>query len=71
MVMASQVGNWVLQAALSAAGAKRLTDRELLTQFSESDQTAFATIVKRHTGMVNGVVLCRSGNQTAYDHTVE
>ncbi len=55
--MASQPGNTKLRAALSAAGVKRLTDRELLAQFCEGDQSAFAAIVKRHTGMVLGV--CR------------
>jgi hypothetical protein len=55
--MASHLGDTVLRAALSAAGANRLTDRELLAQFSEGDQSAFAAIVKRHTGLVLGV--CR------------
>jgi len=52
MIMSSHVGNGVLRAALSVAGAIRLTDRELLGQFNEGDQKAFAAIVKRHTGMV-------------------
>ncbi len=55
--MSSHVGNGVLRAALSVTGGKRLTDRELLVQFSEGEQAAFATIVKRHTGLVFGV--CR------------
>jgi RNA polymerase sigma factor (sigma-70 family) len=55
MVMASQVGHGILRAALSAAAAQRLTDRELLAEFVKGDQTAFAAIVKRHTGLVIGV----------------
>jgi RNA polymerase sigma factor (sigma-70 family) len=57
MAMASRLGNTVLRAALSAAGAKQLTDRELLAQFREGDKAAFEAIVKRHTGFVLGV--CR------------
>ena len=63
--MASPLGNPVLRAALSAAGAKRLTDRELLTQFAEGDQAAFEAIVKRHTGLVLGV--CRRVLPTVQD----
>ncbi len=53
--MARQPGEGALRAVLSGAGAMRLTDRELLAQFSEGNQAAFAAIVKRHTGLVLGV----------------
>jgi hypothetical protein len=65
MVMANRLGSTVLRAALSAAGAKRLTDRELLTQFNEGDQAAFAAIVKRHTDLVLGV--CQRVLPTVHD----
>jgi RNA polymerase sigma factor (sigma-70 family) len=55
--MANQVGHGILRVALSAADELRLTDRELLARFVAGDQTAFATVVKRHTGLVIGV--CR------------
>jgi RNA polymerase sigma factor (sigma-70 family) len=55
IVMANQVNDGILRAALSATDAMRLTDRELLAQFVAGDQTAFASIVKRHTGLVFGV----------------
>jgi RNA polymerase sigma factor (sigma-70 family) len=55
--MAARLGNAGLRATLSAASAKRLTDRELLAQFCAGDQSAFAAVVKRHTAMVFGV--CR------------
>jgi internalin A len=57
MVMVNQLGKTGLRAALSSVDSKRQTDRELLVQFSEGDQSAFATIVKRHAAMVFGV--CR------------
>ena len=63
--MASQVGNGILRAVLSAADAMGLTDRELLAQFNEGNQAAFAAIVKRHTGMVLGV--CRRVVPTVQD----
>ncbi len=63
--MASQVSNGALRAALSAAAAPRLTDRELLAQFSAGNQAAFAAIVKRHTGLVLGV--CRRVLPTVQD----
>jgi RNA polymerase sigma factor (sigma-70 family) len=63
--MASQFGNGVLRAALSAAASPCLTDRELLAQFSAGDQAAFAAIVKRHTGLVLGV--CRRVLPTVQD----
>lgn len=56
--MARQPGNTELRAVLSAEGAKRLMDRELLAQFCEGDQGVFAVIVKRHTAMVLGVCRC-------------
>jgi RNA polymerase sigma factor (sigma-70 family) len=63
--MASRMSNGILRAALSVAGAKQLTDRELLTQFNQGDQIAFASIVKRHTGMVFSV--CRRVLPTVQD----
>src|SRR5580692_4471330 len=63
--MASQLGNGILRAVLSAADAMGLTDRELLAQFNEGNQAAFAAIVKRHTGLVLGV--CRRVLPTVQD----
>ena len=65
MVMANQLGNGILRAALSTIVSPRLTDRELLAQFVAGDQTAFAAIVKRHTGLVLGV--CRRVLPTLQD----
>jgi hypothetical protein len=45
--MARPPGERVLLTALSSAGATGLTDRELLAQFNEGDQSAFAAVVKR------------------------
>jgi RNA polymerase sigma factor (sigma-70 family) len=63
--MARPPSEGILLAVLSAAGAKQLTDSELLAQFVEGDQTAFAAIVKRHTGLVLGV--CRRVLPTVQD----
>ncbi len=63
--MARQSSEGALLAVLSAAEAMRLTDRELLAQFGEGDQTAFAAIVKRHSGLVLGV--CRRMLPTVQD----
>src|SRR5271168_536942 len=63
--MARQSGAGALLAAFSAAETKRLTDRELLAQFIEGDETAFAAIVKRHTGIVLGA--CRRVLPTLQD----
>lgn len=63
--MARQPSEGALLAVLSAAETMRLTDRELLARFSQGDQTAFAAIVKRHTGLVLGV--CRRMLPTLQD----
>jgi len=55
--MSSQTNHSILRAVFSATAAMRLTDRELLAQFCNGDETAFARVVKRHTGLVLGV--CR------------
>jgi len=66
--MALQMGDKVLRAALSAAVAGRLTDHELMARFIEGDESAFAAIVNRYTGMVLGVCLrVLSNTQDAED----
>src|SRR5580704_1206797 len=63
--MARQPSEGALLAALSHAVAMRLTDGELLAQFSDGNETAFAAIVKRHSGLVLGV--CRRLLPTVQD----
>ncbi len=65
MLMARQPSEGALLAVLSAADTMRLTDRELLAQFTVGDQSAFAAVVKRHNVMVLGV--CRRMLPTMQD----
>ncbi|HEV3438678.1 MAG TPA: sigma-70 family RNA polymerase sigma factor, partial [Gemmata sp.] len=63
--MATKVGDGVLRAALSSAVATQLTDCDLLARFAKGDESAFETIVNRHTSMVLGV--CRRMLPTLQD----
>ena len=55
-----------LERALTKAETFSVSDCELLTRFvSDSDQTAFATVVVRHTAMVLGV--CRRSLTSVQD----
>jgi Sigma-70 region 2 len=66
-VMARQaigVGGAVLRAVRTVV-PDEATDRELLTRFTDGDETAFAVLVNRHGGMVLGV--CRRVLPTVQD----
>src|SRR5271156_2842760 len=55
-----------LERALTKAETSAFSDSELLTRFvSDNDQTAFATVVARHTAMVLGV--CRRSLSSLHD----
>ncbi len=63
--MATKAGDRILRAALTAAAVVPSTDGELLARFSAGDDTAFAALVQRHSGMVIGV--CRRLLPTVQD----
>jgi RNA polymerase sigma factor (sigma-70 family) len=65
--MPSRTGALMTKAIHSAAKVlvPEPTDRELLARYSEGDETAFAALVARHTGMVLGV--CRRALPTVQD----
>jgi RNA polymerase sigma factor (sigma-70 family) len=58
-------GDVLLRAVRSATVTAELTDRDLLIRFRDGDESAFATLVNRHSGMVLGV--CRRVLPTIQD----
>lgn len=63
--MAKRTGGAVLRTVRSVSGNTDVTDRELLTRYTEGDESAFTALVGRHGGMVLGV--CRRVLPTVQD----
>ena len=63
--MPKRASGALVRAIRAVAAATERTDLELLTQFNAGDESAFAALVERYSGMVLGV--CRRGLPTVQD----